>query len=173
MKVTPVGTISPRTQAVLIGGAFTGVLSALPIVSLANCCCLWLVGGGVVAAYLLQQSQPRPLEVGDGAVVGCLAGVFGAFVHTLVSIPVQLATRPIQEQMAEMLRGNAEMPPEVAEMLDQLGAAGAVAIVFGFFFMLLLGAVFSTLGGVLGAVVFRRDRAMPADGPPEIPDSLP
>jgi hypothetical protein len=75
--------------------------------------------------------------------------------------------------MAEMLRGNAEMPPEVAEMLDQLGAAGPVALVFGFFFMLLLGVVFSTLGGVLGAVVFRRDRAMPADGPPEIPDSLP
>jgi len=150
--------MSPRAQAVLIGGAFTGVLSAMPIVSFANCCCLWLVGGGVVAAYLLQQSQPQPLAVGDGAIVGCLAGVFGAFVSTLVSIPVQLVTGPVQEQMVEMLRGNAEMPPEVVEMLDQLGEVGGLAILVGFIFWLFLGLVFSTLGGVLGAVVFGRSR---------------
>ena len=150
--------MSPRTQAVLIGGAFTGVLSALPLISLANCCCLWLVGGGVVAAYLLQQSQPQPLTVGDGAVVGCFAGVFGAVVHSVVSIPVQLATGPVLEQMAEVLRGNADLPPEVAEMLDQVGSAGPVVFLFVFFLMLLLGAVFSTLGGVLGAAVFGRSR---------------
>lgn len=157
--------MSPRTQAVLIGGAFTGVLSALPIVSLANCCCLWLVGGGVVAAYLLQQSQPQPLTAGDGAIVGCLAGVFGAVVHSAVSIPVQLVTGPIQEQMAEALRGNADLPPEVAEMLNQVGSAGPVVFLFMFFFMLLLGMMFSTLGGVLGAVVFGRR----AEGQPVAP----
>ena len=149
--------MSPRTQAVLIGGAFTGVLSALPIVNLANCCCLWLVGGGAVAAYLLQQSRPQPLEVADGAIVGCLAGIFGAVVHSLVSIPMLLVTGPIQQRMAEALRGNAELPPEVAQLLDQVGAS-PIAMLFGFFFMLLLGAVFSTLGGVLGAVVFGRRR---------------
>ena len=157
--------MSPRTQAVLIGGAFTGVLSALPIVSLANCCCLWVVGGGVVAAYLLQQSQPQPLEVGDGALVGCLAGVFGAFVSTLVSIPVRLVTGPVLEQMTEMIRGNAELPPEVVEILGQLDEVGGLAILIGFFFMLFVGLVFSTLGGVLGAVVFSRGRK----DRPEIP----
>ena len=157
--------MSPRTQAVLIGGAFTGVLSALPIVSLANCCCLWLVGGGVVAVYLLQQSQPQPLAVGDGAIVGCLAGIFGAVVYSVVSIPVLLVTGPIQERMIEALRGNADLPPEVAEMLNQVGSAGPVVFLFVFFFMLLLGAVFSTLGGVLGAVVFGRSR----EGQPAVP----
>ncbi len=161
--------MSPRTQAVLIGGAFTGVLSALPIVSAANvCCCLWVVGGGGVAAYLLQQSQPQPLEVGDGALVGCLAGVFGAFVSTLVSIPVQLVTGPVLEQTIDMMRGSSDMPPEVLEILDQIGQVGDVgvlAMLFGFVVMLFLGLVFSTLGGVLGAVVFSRSR--PAR--PEIP----
>ena len=47
------------TQAVLLGGLFIGVLSALPIINLANCCCLWIVGGGAIAAYLGQQEDAR------------------------------------------------------------------------------------------------------------------
>ena len=152
--------MSPRAQAVLIGGAFTGVLSALPILSIANCCCLWLVGGGAVTAYLIQQGQIDPITLADGSVGGCLAGVFGALVYVVVSIPVQVMTRPLQRQMAEMIRGNADLPPDVVEMIDQLGGAGPGAMLFSFVVMLLLGMVFSTLGGWLGAVVFRRSRPL-------------
>ena len=50
-----------------------GVLSALPIIAAGNlCCCLWVVSGGAIAAYLLQQSQATPIEPGDGALVGLL-----------------------------------------------------------------------------------------------------
>ena len=160
--------MSPRAQAILIGGAFTGVLSALPIVSIANCCCLWLVGGGAVTAYLIQQGQPDPIGLSDGSVGGFLAGVFGAVVHTIVSIPVQMLTRPIQEEIAEMLRGSADVPPDVVEMIDQLSGAGPVAMLVVFVVMLLAGMVFSTLGGLLGAVVFRRNRPM---GTPVAPDA--
>ena len=152
--------MSPRAQAILIGGAFIGVLSALPIVSIANCCCLWLVGGGAVTAYLIQQGQPEPIGLSDGSVGGFLAGVFGAVVYTIVSIPVQMLTLPMQEEIAEMLRGSADVPPDVVEMVDQLSGAGPVAMVFGFVVILLAGMVFSTLGGLLGAVVFRRNRPM-------------
>jgi len=45
---------SSKLQPALLGGTFLGILSALPIVSAANlCCCLWVVAGGVLAAYLL------------------------------------------------------------------------------------------------------------------------
>lgn len=154
--------MSPRAQAILIGGAFTGVLSALPIVSIANCCCLWLVGGGAVTAYLIQQGQPDPIGLAAGSVGGFLAGVFGAIVYTIVSLPVKqiLLTLPMQQEITEMLRGSTDVPPEVVEMVDQLGGAGPVAMLFGFVVMLLLGMVFSTLGGLLGAVVFRRNRPM-------------
>ena len=159
--------MSARMQAVLIGGVFIGVLSALPVVSIANCCCLWVVGGGAVAAYLLQQGQPQPIEVGDGALVGCLAGVCGAFVYAVVSILVQLMMGPIQEQMADILRGNADVPPEVVEMLDQFGAASPLAILFGFLFMLGVGAIFGTLGGLLGAIIFKKSRpALDGGAPP-------
>ena len=42
------------------GGFFIGVLSALPIVGAANlCCCLWVICGGMVAAYLLSRCTER------------------------------------------------------------------------------------------------------------------
>ena len=150
--------MSPRAQAVLIGGTFIGVLSALPILSVANCCCLWLVGGGAVTAYLIQQGQIDPISLADGSVGGCLAGVFGALVYVVVSFPVQILTRPLQQQMAEMVRLSADVPPDVAEIIDQLSGAGPGAMLFGFVVILLLGMVFSTLGGLVGAVVFRRNR---------------
>ena len=84
-------------QPALIGGLVAGVLSALPLINFLNaCCCLWVVGGGLVAAYLLQERDPNPIQVGDGALVGLMAGVVGAFVNFVLSIPVTLLLAPIQ-----------------------------------------------------------------------------
>ena len=157
--------MSSRSQAILIGGTFTGVLSALPIVSVANCCCVWLIGGGVITAYLLQQGQTEPISLADASVGGCLAGVLGAFVSAVVSVPIQLVTRPLQRQMADLLRGNADVPPELAEMVEQLSGAGMGAVLFGFVVMLVLGMVFSTLGGLLGGIVFRPSSPVASDTP--------
>ena len=56
-----------------------GVLSALPIVAGGNvCCCMWIISGGFLAAYLDSQNTSRSLTVGRGALVGFLAGVAGA-----------------------------------------------------------------------------------------------
>ena len=157
--------MSSRSQAILIGGTFTGVLSALPIVSVANCCCVWLIGGGAITAYLIQQGQSEPISLADASVGGCLAGVFGAFVSAVVSVPIQLVTQPLQRQMADLLRSNADVPPELAEMVEQLSGAGLGAVLFGFVVMLVLGMVFSTLGGLLGGLVFRRSRPVLNDTP--------
>ena len=58
-----------------------GVLSSLPVINLGNaCCCLWIVSGGVIAAYVMQQDQQTPLTPADGALVGLLAGLLGAVI---------------------------------------------------------------------------------------------
>ena len=162
-----------RAQAVLLGGAFNGVLSALPIVSAANCCCLWLIGGGTVTAYLMQQGQSKPLALGDGAIGGLSAGIVGAFVYAVVSVPVRAVTAPLQQGVAEMLDASADVPPEVLEMVEQLSSSTAWTIIVGFLVMLLAGMVFSTLGGLLGALIFRKETLPPAGTvevlPPEPP----
>src|SRR6187402_3859167 len=90
-----------KTQPALLGGVTIGVLSALPIINLANCCCAWIVFGGALAAYLMQANHPEPIQIGDGAIVGLLAGLIGAFVWLIVFIPISSMMAPFGSRMAE------------------------------------------------------------------------
>jgi hypothetical protein len=143
-----------------------GVLSALPIVNVGNaCCCLWVVSGGVVAAYLLQQNEAAPITPADGALVGLLAGIIGAFVQFLVAIPIGILVAPMERAMMQRALDMAgTMPPELRQMLENmsadrtnLGLVGLILVrIIGLFFGLFFGAIFSTLGGLLGAALFAK-----------------
>jgi hypothetical protein len=140
-----------------------GLLSALPIVYFGNmCCCLWVVSGGLVAAYVLQQNQSTAITPGDGALVGLLAGLAGAVMHFLISIPIDLLMAPFERAMAErLLEVSGEMPPWLAELLQQRSEVGIGFIIASrivvFMIMLCIGAIFSTLGGLLGAAIFKKE----------------
>jgi hypothetical protein len=153
----------------LMGGLVMGVLSALPGVSLGNCCCCaWLVTGGVVAAYVLQSNSPGPIAMGDGALVGLLAGLFGAVVNMIVSVPMNILTGPFQRQLVQRFADSQpDLPENVRQMVDSMGvgAVSVVGTVMAFFMMLILGAVFSSLGGLLGAFFFKKKEA-PVPPPP-------
>jgi hypothetical protein len=160
-------------QAPLLGGLFIGVLSALPVVSWGNCCCLWIISGGLLAAYLDQQQDLRPTTLGRGAFAGFLAGIIGALVWLIVSLGLDVVLAPMREQIASMLvRIARDMPPDARAALESYGASSPLGYVFDFFFLLVAGAIFSTLGGMLGATFFRND-VPPALGgsiqPPPLP----
>ena len=147
------------TQAVLLGGLFIGVLSALPIVNLANCCCLWILGGGAIAAYLAQQEHPGPFGLMDGARVGFRAGIFGAVIWLFASTVVDLMLAPLQQSAADfMLRTATDIPPEVRTWLEDLDNTASLParMIIGFFFQLFVAAPFAALGGLLGAAMFGR-----------------
>src|SRR5882672_7215912 len=99
-----------------------GVLSALPLVNVGNaCCCLWVVSGGVVAAYVFQQNQQTPIEPGDAALVGLLAGLIGAVVQAVVSLPLDLIVSPMYRQLAQRAIDMAgPMPPDIRDFLDRI-----------------------------------------------------
>lgn len=167
-----------KLQPALLGGLFIGVLSALPFVSLGNCCCLWVIGGGVLAAWLLQQNQSVSIETGDAALVGLYAGLIGAVVAMVVQIPLTLALGPMQEEMLrQWAERSGDMPDELRQVFENLEASGglsAIGLLVGFGIMLVLGAIFSTLGGLLGALFFRRQPPPPATAqtlPPPLPPS--
>jgi len=144
---------------VLLGGLFIGVLSALPIINLGNCCCLWIVGGGAIAAYLAQQQPLAPTGLREGARVGFRAGIVGAVVWLFASTLVDVMLAPLQQSAADfMLRSATDIPPEVRSWLENVGNAASLParMLVGFFFQLLLAAPFGALGGLLGAAVFGR-----------------
>jgi hypothetical protein len=156
-----------------------GVLSALPLVSAGNvCCCLWVVCGGLVAAYVFQQNQTAPITPGDGALVGLLAGLLGAFVYLVVSIPVSIVVGPFERALMQRVADMAGTPPEMREAIERYGSTDRSSVGFfivgrivSFIFMLFVGAIFSTLGGLLGAAVFRKSPPPPPT--PDIVDALP
>ena len=143
-----------------------GVLSALPLVAAGNvCCCLWVVSGGAIAAYLVQQNQSAPITPADGALVGLLAGLIGALVRFVVQIPIDFLMAPIEREMLQRIIDMGTLPPEWREVFERYtGREGEVSLAFqivgriaGLMFWLCVGAVFSTLGGLLGAMIFRKD----------------
>ena len=149
-----------KLQPALLGGVVIGVLSALPVINLANCCCAWILFGGAVAAYLMQQNHPEPITIGDGAIVGLLAGLVGAFVWLIASVPIGLAMAPLQSQMAgEMMRTSRDLPPELREMLERFsgGPTIGIGLLIGFFVMLVVSTLFGMLGGLFGALMFRKN----------------
>jgi hypothetical protein len=134
-----------------------GVLSALPIVAFGNvCCCLWVISGGVVAAYALQQRQSTPIDPGDGVLVGLLAGLIGTVVYLVVSIPLSILIAPFEQAVIERLVQAGNLPPELRDYANRSIGLRAAAIAFDFMIRLFLGAIFSTIGGVLGAVFFAK-----------------
>jgi hypothetical protein len=164
-----------KLQPALLGGLAMGVLSVLPIINIPNCCCAWVVFGGGLAAYLMQQNHPEPITAGDGAIVGLLAGVIGAVIWAALSIPIGLLVGPLQGAFIERMLENArDIPPELREMLENMRGNGltmGIGTIAAFFGMLIIGtgigAVFGAIGGILGAVMFRKN--VPPPPPPPVP----
>ena len=159
-----------KLQPALLGGITIGVLSALPVINLANCCCAWILFGGALSAYLMQQSHPEPIQVGDGAIVGLLAGVVGAVVWVIASVPISIALAPFQMEMANrIMRDASDMAPELRGIFENMSGAPSIGIglIVGFFMMLVVGSLFGMLGGLFGALMFRKNQ------PPVIPPPIP
>ena len=159
-----------------LGGLFIGVLSALPIVGWANCCCcLWIVAGGVLSSYLAGLSQPLSLTPGEGAIVGGSAGIIGAFVWIPVTLVLDILVAPLQQALIGSILQNArDLPPDAREILEGLRepASAVGRYVLGFIFMFFAGGVFAAIGGVLAAMFFRKD-VPPALGGVAPPPPLP
>jgi hypothetical protein len=137
------------------------------------CCCLWIVSGGLLSAYLDQQNDPRPITVQRGALTGFLSGIIGTLVWLIVSIAVNLVLAPLREGLVgDFTRNTRDMPPEVRQLFESFAANPSLGLVLGFVVMLMCGVVFATLGGVLGAAFFRND-VPPALGGPSEPPPLP
>jgi len=142
----------------LLGGLFVGVLSALPFVNVANCCCLWIFTGGLLAAYVLQQNEEQPIGAPRGTLVGLFAGGIGAVVWLIVTVALDPIIAPFQQQILASMAPNAtDLPPEVQSLFDSLSQPGSASVRFavGFMGQAFAGAVFSTLGGLVGSSIFR------------------
>lgn len=164
-----------KFQPALYGGLLLGVLSGLPFIGFGNCCCcLWVIAGGLVASYLLQANQPMAITAGDGATVGLMAGVVGFFVWQVLSLVTLPLTRGVQGRLfSYLLRNAGELPPDVAQAIERANSTevSIIGLVLTAFLVLIVSMVFSTIGGLIGAALFKKKDAvvLPPDLPPPPP----
>jgi len=167
-----VGKEPAMLKATLIGGGVAGVVGGLPILGALNCaCCALVLAGGFLAAFLQGRdcrSAGVAFRPGSGATVGLVAGLFYAIAHSVIAFLVQLAIPTDYDAILDQL-GQADVPPEALEAVER-GVAlltGPVGALLTFFLLLLVGAVFSTIGGLIGGAVFKFEPPPPsAEAPP-------
>lgn len=166
---------APKMMPALLGGLFIGVLSSLPYIKGGNvCCCLWVISGGALAAWLMQQNTPRPVTAGEGAVVGLLSGVVGTVVWIAWGVIglVVFSSSPFDMADFQRAMGEAEgMTPEAREALESLSPA--VMLVVGGVIWAFVSMAFATLGGLLGAMLFKRKGGPGLPVPPGTPGGGP
>ncbi len=152
----------------LIGGVVTGMLSSIPFVNMGNCaCCMYLWAGSVLAAYLLFREYAGG-SLGDGALVGLFSGIVGAVVATILSLPLTFLMPqfdPTQFIPPEQLE---QLPPFLVEMMSGGSPEFLLAaILAGFFINLALYGLIGTLGGLIGAAIFRQKEQEQTAPPPQ------
>ena len=141
-----------KLKPALLGGLVVGLLSAIPFIN--YCCCIWSIGGGVLAAYLYIKSSPTPVGMGDGAMVGGLAGVVGAVIYLIISLPLAL------------LFGTAAIEERFAQSGMQLPFSGMVLIFVSVIVGAILLVVLATLGGIIGVAIFEKRKGTGLGPPP-------
>lgn len=165
--------MSSRLQPAFWGGLFIGVLSALPFIgNLNTCCCLWVVVGGALTSYLLQERTSMPITAGDGAIAGLLAGAIGAVVSSVLTPMMALVTGVSMREQIERAISAGDLPPQVADALVQVrDVPGGVWLIASFLMALVVYPIFAMLGSLLGVAMFKR--STPAQPPPGTWDVLP
>ncbi len=142
----------------LIGGGLAGILSGIPFI---NClCCLWIIGGALLASFLLSKDSKVPLSSGDGAIVGALAGIIAAVVDFFVSIPFQAMSdqfvRNIMEKFSEYAD---EIPQGWEKFLEGGGLESSMAMnILGLLIAAVVFSILGALGGILGMSMFGKKK---------------
>ena len=162
----------------MIGGLVMGLLSGLPYVSLGNvACCLWVVLGGALATYLYIKKSSTPVNMGEGAIIGLLAGVFGTIVKLIVGVPIAiLAGYPVEHFLVNLID---RMNPEKAElyrqgleyMMTRPFSEQFFASVFslGTLLWFVISMAFALVGGLVAVPLFEKrktDAGLPPPPPP-------
>jgi hypothetical protein len=144
----------------LIGGVIAGVLSGIPIVSCL--CCLWIIGGGILAAYFLTKESSIALTAGDGAIVGIFTGIIAAFVEAFVNIPFRaINEKLVQGMMDRFSQYYEEMPPGWESWLEEGGMEGSVVwTILGLVMSAVIFSALGALGGIIGISIFGKKKTV-------------
>ncbi len=144
---------------VLIAGTVIGVLANLPILNLINCAlCIWVWLGGSLAVFIyrrFQHGQPG-LTASQGAGLGALAGLVGAFVGAVVFLVTSPLSIPVFNGLARSLQIEGDLPFRSNTIWDLVGTA--------FVFLVVDAVLYPLFGALSGMITANLTRAPSPSG---------
>ncbi len=158
--------------AALAGGLFLGFFSGIPILNCLNCaCCLMVIGGGLVSAYIYLRNYPQSLPqvtYGEGALLGILTGlcgtVFWSFIHFFITFIKGLMGMRMagMESLREAI-SSPGVPPEVRELLENIfenyvfsDSLTPILLIFTVIMIAVVSVLFATIGSIVGVALFQK-----------------
>ncbi|MDT4896328.1 MAG: hypothetical protein QOH25_1405 [Acidobacteriota bacterium] len=169
--------MNSKLRAAIIGGIVIGLLSGIPYVRLGNVvCCLWIVIGGALASYLYIKKSPSPVNVGEGALLGGIAGAIGWAVELIVGVPLTILTgypelrfmvgllERVDPQKAELYQRNVEYAmsrPFAEQFFHSVFSLQSLL-------SLLISVAFAVVGGLVAVPLFEK-RKIDTGAPPPPP----
>jgi hypothetical protein len=160
--------------AVLTGGAFAGLLSGIPWTGCL--CCLWILGGAMLAVYLYARTQSGPTTPGDGALIGAFSGLVASVVYMIGNVAFRSVNieivRRIFGRLSQLME---DFPAEMQDLINrEAGPISAPQFVLSLAFSAVVFAGLGAVGGVLGSALFgKKPAASPPAGPPPPPPPAP
>jgi len=155
----------PMLRPTVMAGIATGLLTSIPLIGglLLLACCSPVIGCGFLASYWYgKECRETGIEFTPalGRTVGLISGAFWAATVTVFVVWTWPGIDVASEEVEKTWDAMGQTSPELLDGLDQLrdfydGSSGFMLVLMVFFVYLLIGAVFSTIGGMIGGVVFR------------------
>lgn len=131
----------------VIAGVVIGFLANLPVLNLINCfLCIWVWVGGILAVFLysrFQRGGPN-LTAAQGAGLGALSGLIGAFVGVPVNALTTFISTPMFTGIARYLQIEGDLPFQ---------EGGLPSIITSTFFFFILDAVGYPLFGAISGFI--------------------
>ncbi len=137
--------------ASLLGGLVSTALSNIPIINFVNCLlCAGFWGGALLAVWIYKR-QTGAITLGQGVIVGALAGVWAGIFGFILSLFGLAGAEALMKSYAQFAPKDAQI---------DMPASGIGSVLFN-----LLGVVFDiifgAIGGLVGGLIFRTKPVVP------------
>jgi hypothetical protein len=151
------------TLALLVSTAISDPTNPMSNIGSSVVCCLGVIAAGLVAVWHYTSTKGVTITGGEGAGMGAAAGAISAiFVGLLSYALIAAGILPDPEVvMQEMLES---MPEDQRAMAERFGGAGTGPL--GWLINALIYAVIGTIGGAIGAAIFKKGGPEPTTNEP-------
>ena len=161
--------MNDKTKAAATAGGLLGIVLVLVaaagalVARGAGCCnCLLPIGGGILAVYLYTKKSPTPVQPGDGALLGAIAGAVGGLIYLFVGVPLVyfVSAAALTAQLDQLRQSGINLPAGLSVLaLTVIG--GIVGVV--------VYTIMATIGGLIGAAIFKGPALSGPAAPPPPP----